>query len=213
MKDSADTPPEWGLSAKSTKYGPRFSEALCRFDEKNGQDPNLLVVEGVAHPQELLYAERLTEWVLRLNPEASEHLLLAARSQHICRWTIPRNTYEMTRAGYLRWRNDLKQFHAGKSAEILRKVGYDEETITRVRNLNLKKQLGRDPDCQVLEDALCLITLQYQLADLIEKTDPEKMVGILQKTWKKMSDAARTQALALSYTEAESALIHQALGL
>jgi hypothetical protein len=213
MKDSADTPRERGRSAESTKYGPRFSEALHRFDEENGRDPNLLVVEGVAHPQELLYAERLTEWVLRLNPEASEHLLLAARSQHICRWTIPRNTYEMTRAGYLRWRNDLKQFHAGKSAEILREVGYDEETITRVRNLNLKKQLGRDPDCQVLEDALCLVTLQYQLADLVEKTDPEKMVGILQKTWKKMSDPARTQALALSYTEAESALIHQALGL
>jgi hypothetical protein len=213
MKDSADTPPERGLSAESTKYGPRFSEALRRFDEENGRDPNLLVVEGVAHPQELLYAERLTEWVLRLNPGASEHLLLAARSQHICRWTIPRNTYEMTRVGYLRWRNDLKQFHAGKSAEILCEVGYDEETITRVRNLNLKKQLGRDPDCQVLEDALCLVTLQYQLADLIEKTDPAKMVGILQKTWKKMSDGAQTQALALSYTEAESALIHQALGL
>ena len=118
-------------------------------------------MDGVAHPQELLYAERLTDWVLRLNPDASEQLLLAARSQHICRWTIPRHTYEMTRAGYLRWRTDLKQFHAGKSAEILAEVGYEPETIARVRDLNLKKHLGRDPDCQVLEDALCLVTLQF----------------------------------------------------
>ena len=72
MNDSADTPPEWGLSAESAKYGLRFSKALRRFDEENGQDPNLLVVEGIAYPQELVYAQRLTDWVLRLNPDASE---------------------------------------------------------------------------------------------------------------------------------------------
>lgn len=190
----------------------RFSEAIRRFDEENGRDPNLIFVDGAAQPHELVYARRLTEWVLRLQPEASEPLLLAARSQHICRWLVPRNSYQMTRAGYLRWRSDLKHLHARKSAEILREVGYDEATIARVTELNLKKGLGQDPDCQVLEDALCLVTLQYQLADLVEKTDPDKMVGILQKTWKKMSEAARNRALALPFTEAENALIRKALG-
>ena len=211
MNDSADTPPEWGLSAESAKYGLRFSKALRRFDEENGQDPNLLVVEGIAYPQELVYAQRLTDWVLRLNPDASEQLLLAARSQHICRWTIPRSRYQMTRAGYLRWRTDLKQFHAGKSTEILREVGYDDETIARVRNLNLKKLLGQDPECQILEDALCLVTLQYQLADLVAKTEPAKMIDILQKTWKKMSQVARDQALSLPFAEPEKQLIEKAL--
>jgi hypothetical protein len=189
----------------------RFSEANRRFDEENARDPHLIFVDGVAQPHELLYARRLTEWVLRLQPNASQPLLLAARSQHICRWLIPRNSYDMTRAGYLRWRNDLKHLHAKKSAEILREVGYDENTIARVVDLNLKKDLGRDQECQVLEDALCLVTLQYQLAELMEKTDPDKMVGILQKTWKKMSDPARAQALALPFTEAESTLIQKAL--
>jgi Domain of unknown function (DUF4202) len=190
----------------------RFSEAIRRFDEENGRDPHLIVVDGVAQPHELLYARRLTEWVLRLQPNASKPLLLAARSQHICRWLVPRRSYEMTRAGYLRWRNDLKHLHAKKSAEILREVGYDEATIARVVELNLKKGLGHDQECQVLEDALCLVTLQYQLADLMEKTDPDKMVGILRKTWKKMSDVARAHALALPFTEAESALVQQAVG-
>src|SRR6266446_6561420 len=190
----------------------RFSEAIRRFDEENGRDPHLVIVDGAAQPHELIYAQRLTEWVLRLRPDSSKPLLLAARSQHICRWLVPRNSYDMTRAGYLRWRNDLKQMHAKKSAEILREVGYDETTIGRVVDLNLKKGLGRDEECQVLEDALCLVTLQYQLADLMEKTDPDKMVGILQKTWKKMSEAARAEALALPFTEAESALIRKALG-
>lgn len=124
---------------------------------------------------------------------------------------IPRSSYEMTRSGYLRWRNDLKKFHAEKSAEILRDVGYADEMIERVQDLNLKKKLGQDPECQILEDALCLVTLQYQLADLIAKTDQVKMLGILQKTWKKMSPSAREQASRLPYSEEERKLIQQAL--
>jgi len=211
MIDSADTPRKRGLSAELTKFGTRFSEAFRRFDEANRSDPNLVTVEGVAHPQELLYAERLTDWVLRLAPEASEPLLLAARSQHIRRWTVPRASYEMTRAGYLKWRADLKQFHAAQSAEILGEVGYDEETIRRVRDLNLKKLLGRDADCQVLEDALCLVTLQYQLTDLVAKTDSVKIIEILRKTWKKMSQTARDHALALAYSDLEKQLLEKAL--
>jgi hypothetical protein len=197
--------------AGSDKFSPQFYAAVDRFDEENGRDPTVLVVDQVAYPQELLYAMRLTAWVLRLQPDASEHLLLAARSQHICRWTIPRNSYEMSRAGYLRWRNDLKQFHSRKTGEILREVGYDDETIAQVCDLNLKKKLGRDPECQVLEDALCLVTLQYQLSDLVAKTEPAKMLSILQKTWKKMSPAARGQTLKLPLSETERQLIEQAL--
>jgi hypothetical protein len=194
-------------------YSARFSEAIRRFDEENARDPNIVDCEGVAHPHELLYAKRLTDWVLRLCPEPSEPLLLAARCQHICRWIVPRSAYEMTRGGYLRWRSDLKQFHARKSAEILREAGYDDPTIARVSDLNLKKRFGDDPDCQILEDALCLVTLQFQLSDLVAKTERSKMIGILQKTWKKMSQTAREYALALPYPETEKRLIEDALSL
>ena len=193
------------------KHSLQFPEAIRRFDEENGRDPHIVDAEGSAHPYELLYAKRLTDWVLRLCPDASEPLLLAARCQHICRWMIPRTSYEMTRGGYLQWRNDLKRFHATKSAEILREVGYDEATIERVVDLNLKKQLSQDPDCQILEDALCLVTIQYQLSDLVAKTDPAKMIGILQKTWKKMSNKARDFALALPLSDDEKRLIERAL--
>lgn len=189
-----------------------FDEAIRRFDEENGKDPHREESGGESYPRELLYARRLTDWVKRLSSDASETLLLAARCQHLCRWEIPRSSYEMTRVGYLRWRAELKEFHAKKSAEILREVGYGEEMIAQVQDLNRKKNLGRDPECQVLEDALCLVTLQYQLTDLIRKTDPEKMVGILRKTWKKMSVQAREAALKLPFSEEENAVMGQALG-
>jgi hypothetical protein len=189
------------------EFEARFQQVLRRFDDENARDPNLVTIAGTALPRELFYAQRLTEWVLRLSPEASEALRLAARCQHICRWMIPRNSHPMTRAGYLRWREELKSFHAQKSTEILREAGYPEEMIARVRELNLKKNLGKDPECQVLEDALCLVTLQYQLGDLMDKTEPDKMVAILQKTWKKMSPAGRKEALGLSFSERERELI------
>ena len=107
----------------------RFQEAIRRFDEENSRDPNSELVDGAPVPRELLYARRLYEWVRKLAPNASEELLLAARSQHLCRWMIPRSSYPMDRVGYLKWRNELKKFHAAKAAEILRQIGYPEAVI------------------------------------------------------------------------------------
>ena len=111
-----------------------FEDAIRRFDEENARDPNLETASGVSHPRELLYAQRLTDWVLRLCPDASEPLRLAARCQHICRWEIPRGSYPMDRAGYLKWRADLKIFHAQKAGEILHEIGYDEKASAVCRN-------------------------------------------------------------------------------
>ena len=189
----------------------RFEAALRRFDQENARDPNLEIVDGVARPRELVYSERLTDWVLKLEREASEELRLAARCQHICRWTIRRDAYPPTRAGYLNWREDLKHFHADKAAGILREVGYPEETVARVRALNLKKDFPRDPECRVLEDALCLVFLEFQFSELAARTADDKMVNALQKSWKKMTPAAQAQALKLSYRPQEKSLIDRAL--
>jgi inorganic triphosphatase YgiF len=188
-----------------------FKEAILRFDEANSADPNTVAVDGKAVPYELFYALRLTEWVERLSPNASPALLLAARCQHICRWMIPRSSHPMTRAGYLKWRTDLKQFHAQKSGELLTESGCSPELVSRIQELNLKKNLGHDDELQILEDALCLVTLQYQLTDLVRKTEPEKMISILQKTWKKMSAQGRDEALRLSYPDDQKSLLSQAL--
>ena len=189
----------------------RFRTAIRGFDELNAADPNREIVDGAPRPRELLNARRLSDWVMRLEPNASEVLRLASRCQHLCRWMIPRSGYEMSRAGYHQWRNDLKRFHAEKAEAVLRDTAYDEETITRVRALNLKKNFPADPESQVLEDALCLIFLEFQFAELAAKTDAAKVVNALQKSWKKMTPAGHEQALKLSYSPHEMALLQQAL--
>jgi hypothetical protein len=189
----------------------RFQAALRRFDGENSRDPNTETVKGISYPRELLYAQRLTDWVLRLCPNASEELRLAARCQHICRWEIPRQSHPMTRAGYLQWRATLKKFHAQKAGDILREAGYPEDVIRRVQDLNLKKHFPDDPEARVLEDALCLVFLEFQLADLAAKTAAARTINALQKSWQKMTGAARAEALKLNYGEREKALLERAL--
>jgi len=205
----------WNNPPVQTEFNPanpkRFENALQRFDAENSRDPNSELVDGKSRPRELLYAQWLTDWVLKLAPLAGEALRLAARCQHLCRWEIPRNSYPLDKTGYLRWRADLKTFHAEKSGQILREVGYDEAMVARVQELNLKKNHPKDPEVCVLEDALCLVFLEHQLSALVAKSDDEKMINALQKSWKKMTAAAHVEALKINYGEREKSLITRAL--
>ena len=189
----------------------RFQKAIALIDAENSQDPNVDLLEGELVARELLYSRRLTEWVLKLDPSASEELRLAARSQHICRWKIPRSKYEATRAGYHQWKNDLKHFHAEMTGRILAQAGYDANVIAQVRALNLKEGFPEDDKARTLEDALCLMFLEFQFKGLAEKAETDKVVNALQKSWKKMTERAREAALGLSYDARQKALLERAL--
>jgi len=189
----------------------RFNAAIARFDAANAEDPTTEVFEGVVYPKELLYAQRMTTWLDKLAPDASEVLRLAVRCQHIRRWMVPRHTYPMDRTGYLRWRTTLARFHADTAAAILRDVGYDDATIRRVQTLLRKESLKRDPEVQCLEDVICLVFLENYLAAFATQHDEAKILDILQKTWKKMSSRGHEVALTLSMSPEARRLVAQAL--
>jgi len=189
----------------------RYQAALQRFDQANSLDPHTECHQGKDRPGELLYAERLSAWIVRLRPNASEALRLAARCQHIRRWEISRSSFPQTREGYLKWKETLKRRHAEISGGILQEVGYPEEMIRRVQALNLKRDLKQDEECQVLEDALCLLFLEHQLPALASKTPEEKVIIALKKSWAKMSPEGRKTALSLHLREDSRALLAKAL--
>ena len=191
----------------------RFNKAIHRFDEANAEDPQLEVVDGVSYPKELLYARRMTTWLDRFAPDASEALRLAARCQHIRRWMIPRSRYPMDRRGYLQWRTALATFHGETAAEILREVGYDEVLIGRVRSLLRKEGLKRDPEVQCLEDVICLVFLESYCADFAKHQDAAKMLPIIRKTWEKMSPRGREVARTLNLPEEVNRLVEVALAV
>jgi hypothetical protein len=190
---------------------PRFQAAISAFDRENSEDPHTLGVGGVERPRELVHAERLSAWVERLAPDASEALRLAARCQHIRRWQIPRDSFPAGRVGYLQWRTQLGRFHADTVSGILEGLGYDRELIDAVRRINLKQGLHSNPDTQTIEDALCLAFLEFEFDEFCAKYPAEKVTEVVRKTWKKMSAKAHELALSLPFTPAGLELVKRAL--
>jgi hypothetical protein len=189
----------------------KLINAFRLFDEANAKDPHVEVWQGKEYPKELLYAMRMTDKLQSFDPDAPESLKLTARCQHIRRWEIPRESYDMNRTGYLKWRQDLKKFHAVKAGDILRAVGYDEEMIAKVAFLLEKKQLKKNTETQTLEDVICLVFLEFYFESFSHKYPEEKLIDILQKTWRKMSEKGHEAALRLPLSKNSLELIGKAL--
>ncbi len=181
--------------------GGRLERVLRLIDAANRADPNSETDGGVEYPKELLYARRMSAWLERLRPGASETLRIAVCAQHLERWAIPRGRFPEGRRGYLRWRTAAAGHHARRTAQLMREAGYDSAAVAAVEALLRKEGLAvatQDSDVQALEDAACLVFLDSYLTAFAAKHPPEKVTSILTRTWRKMSPAARGAAQRLS---------------
>ncbi|MEE2672886.1 MAG: DUF4202 domain-containing protein [Myxococcota bacterium] len=189
----------------------RLQAAIDAIDAENAADPKRIEIRGEKRPKELAHAVLASDWVRKLDPEASDPLLLAARAHHLRRWEVPREDYPDGKAGYHRWRRELQKRHAGHVGRILLEQGYDESTIGRVQSIVRKQGLGSDPEVQVFEDALCLVFIETQFRELADRLGDDKLVDITRKTVAKMSDAGIARVRELSLSDEDMALIERAL--
>ncbi|MBL1378821.1 DUF4202 domain-containing protein [Zobellella iuensis] len=189
----------------------RLQLVLNAIDAENRQDPHQEQADGQSWPKEYLYSLRMSEQLARFAPNASELLQIAARAQHIRRWTVPRTDYPMDRAGYKHWRTDLAKYHGELTAKLMENAGYGAEEQERVKALLLKKQLKRDDEVQTLEDVICLVFIHYYLEDFATKHEEEKLLDIIRKTWGKMSEAGHATALKVSLSPPVQSLVGKAL--
>ena len=163
-------------------------------------------------PLALEHGRRAAAWVQRLDPDADDAQLLAARAHHMRRSAVPRSSYPDGRAGYLRWRRDAKERHAVEVAELLREAGYDDVFVERVQELVRKARLAAGDDAaQVHEDAACLVFLETQLDDLVDQLGDDRAVDVLRKTAAKMSAAGLEAAAALELSPHGRTLLMQAV--
>jgi len=189
----------------------RLTAVLAAIDAANARDPNQIETGGRREPAELVYGQRMSLTLARMAPDASAHLQIAARGQHIDRWTSPRKSYPDGRIGYLKWRKDLKDFHAGRLGEIMAAAGYGTDDITRVGSLVRKERLKLDAEAQMLEDIVCVLFLEHYIDGFMAKTDREKLADILAKTWAKMSPLGHEHALRLGLAPDIPRLLEQGL--
>jgi len=189
----------------------RLIAALRRIDDANRLDPRTDVVDGAPCPRELRFAERVYEWVERLEHHPSEPLLLAARSHTLRRWEVPRESYPKNNQGYHAWRDALAVFHAEAAASILRDVGYPDETIRQVRTLIIREQWPENEDARTLEDADCLAFLELKLETYLNQWGEQKTVRILRQTLRKMSPTAQSMATRVDLSSTARHVLHLAM--
>ena len=188
----------------------RLRAALDAIDTANADDPDTIEVDGEVRPKEQAHAELMTEWVQRLDPDAHDAQLVAARAHHLRRWALPRSDYPEGRAGYLRWRTAQAKRHAAEVADIVTGVGYDDAFAADVSAIVAKRGMATDPRVQTHEDALCLVFLQTQFDELADKLGDDHMAEVLAKTLVKMSPAARRIAQDLELSPRAAALLEAA---
>ena len=188
-----------------------LDNTLRLIDEANAKDPNTIDDAGQFSPAELVYGRRMDKALEEFCASPSEHLRIAVRGQHIERWTSPRASFPEGRTGYLRWRSELKNFHARRTGDLMRESGYDDADIERVGSLIQKRRIKQDVEAQTLEDVACLVFLEHYAPAFIADHTDEKVIDILGKTARKMSDTAIAAAANLPLTDRLSTLLHHAL--
>lgn len=188
-----------------------YVRARRAIDEAHAADP-ARATDG--RPAELVYAERMDHWISRLVPDASALLRLAARAQHLERWSVPRATFPMDKPGYHAWRRSLYTRQADRARELLLAAGVPESEAAEVATWVSKSGLKTNPGTQALEDAACLVFLENEIgAFAAQHADypREKFIDILRKTWRKMTPRAQQFALALDLPPAIAALVRDAV--
>lgn len=191
---------------------PNFEKASQLIDEAHAQDPKKIEVNGHEVPYELHYAQKMTSYLEKRSPHASDPLKLAVRAQHFRRWEVPRDSYPMTRIGYHAWRTFLKKRQAQLAGPILKECGYSTEDVQKAMAMIEKQGLKEgDPETQVLEDVACLVFLDDQFEAFEKEHDEDKIIKILQKTWGKMSPEGHKLALEIPMAQSSQDLVSKAL--
>lgn len=188
-----------------------YARARELIDAAHAADPHR-TEDGRA--AESVYADRMEAWVARLVPDATPLLRLAARGQHLERWSVPRASFPDGKAGYLAWRRSLYVKQAERARELLLAAGVPAAEAAEVATWVSKTGLKTNPGTQALEDAACLVFLENEIAAFAAQHADyprEKFVDILRKTWRKMSAGAQAQARGLALPEPIAALVAEAL--
>jgi hypothetical protein len=187
-----------------------YARARESIDAAHAADPRRT---SDGRPAELVYADRMEAWVARLVHEAAAVLRLAARCQHLERWSVPRDSFPPGKAGYFAWRKSLYAKQAERARSLLIAAGVPENEAAEAAAWVSKTGLKTNAGTQALEDAACLVFLENEIgafaAQHAEYTR-DKFVDILRKTWRKMSPRAQEFALGLDLPAGIAELVREA---
>jgi len=188
-----------------------YQKARESIDAAHAADPKRSA-NGLA--AELVYADNMERWVAQVAPEGGPVLCLAARCQHLERWSVPRASFPLDKPGYHAWRKSLYKKQADRARELLLQAGVPATEADEVATWVSKTGLKTNPGTQALEDAACLVFLDTEIpafATLHPDYTRDKYIDIIRKTWRKMSPCAHELAHTIALPADIAALVQEAI--
>ena len=165
-----------------------YLKATTAIKEVHGADSVQHMENGMAFPSEILYGQRMLALLEEVYPESSFAFKLAVQCQHLKRWGIPRTDYPFDRRGYHEWRRVVMEYQLAETRTVLSAVPVEEEDLLWILDA-LKNQGNKaNGNAQIITDTACLVFMKWYMVPFAAKHESEKVVDILKKTMRKMSE-------------------------
>ena len=164
------------------------------------------------YPSELLYSKRMMQILELISPSASNQIRIAAQCQHIKRWNVERSLFPMDRKGYHQWRQAVMSYQLEQTKEILLKHKVHEGDIDEIIETLSNQGNKSYPNSQLIEDTACLVFLKWYLEPFAQKHETDKVIDILRKTHRKISETGLEAISKLELSDNVKLLLQQAIG-
>jgi hypothetical protein len=187
----------------------QYTIAIRLIDTIHNQDLISETIDGVEIKAELLYSNRMLAVLEKVAPDASFELKLAAKCQHISRWSIPRATFPVGKKGYYDWRAAIMAHQLNVSTSVLKQAEINDQSIEIIVDVLKNKADKTNQNASIIEDTACLTFIKWYLVPFTGQFDAAKAKIILQKTAGKMSE----RGLGLLPEMELSEEVHQVLAL
>lgn len=216
---------------------PQLEKAIALIDEVNAQDPTKVPTDSGSEPYRLAYSRWLTEWVKRLDPKASDELLILARGKSIESWQlsqIKRDDYAPNTPGMRQWEMDRKKWLANRLLAVVKEAGYDEATQTLIENIMMGKNLPDPRDVrkydlignlgmvdfkklqavnmmQTLDDAEALLFLEKNFEEMFNRMPADEVAAVCKRELSRLSQNGIVTVLKQRWSPVQQRLLQKVL--
>jgi hypothetical protein len=166
----------------------QYKKVTEEIEKAHSADESKEAEEGAWYPSELLYSRRMLTMLELVSPNSPNTMKLAVQCQHIKRWGIPRSDYPYDRRGYHQWRRVVMEYQLQQAQFILSSVNIDEADMLWIID-TLKNQGDKsNSESQIIVETACLVFLKWYMEPFAAKHESEKVIDIVKKTMRKMSE-------------------------
>jgi hypothetical protein len=162
---------------------------------------------------ELIHAQLVLKWVLKLKPDANEALQISAIGHDIDRAITGITEKDLTDYSNI---NKFKKEHGIRSAnfvvDILKTHNYPEDIIEETRHLIENHEFGGDENSNILMNADSLAYFEYNIPSYLKRNGKERTKDKIKFMYNRLSPEAKKLVFRTVQNNSEiSSLITEAL--